>query len=177
MALNKPKLITDLKKWMDDGSKGVYNTPLSGVSPLVLIISNFVSEGQDSFGNKILSFTGVALTAQLLLLLVPGTALLGAIKFSVGISLDLTAAVLEVVGGPLDMVSPTTNLITVPPIATSWQTNFETVFSTNYNTSLLSATALANTIDSMVKSSVSTLTYVQNIPLVFPTVTITSSIS
>ena len=182
MALNKPKLISDLKGWMDTGSANGYPIALSGVPPLVAIIKEYALSGQDMFGNSVLSFTGAALTVQLTTLTMPGFARLGALKFATGFNLDWTGCTLGALLGPLnffpfDFLNGISNIIVTPPSISDLEPVFYSVFTQNYTSSLSAATALAGAIETACTTPVSMLTYKQKIPPFFPISTITSTIS
>jgi len=178
MALSKSKLTADLKGWMDDGANNVYTLP-TGITKLVSIINDYSSDGEDLFGNKVSGYLGAILTVSLLALppIPAGTAVIGAIQFATGISGDWGTCSLGTLSGPPDMLSPILNKISLPPPVPSGQSDFLKVFSTTYDNSLISAKEMADAIHSMATSAVSTLTYVQNIPLVFPTMTVSGNIS
>lgn len=177
MPFNKPKLILDLKGWMDAGAANGFPAPLSGVSPLISIISTYAIGGTDLFGNTVTSFSGSALTAQLMLLAVPGDPLTGAIKFATGFNIDWTSATLSSLSGPPNMLAPVSNIISVPPLASSTQSLFLSAFSGTYPESLLAATALANAIEGTCKQATFTFTYLQNIPPAFPPAAISGNLS
>lgn len=159
MSLNKTKLIVDLQGWMDSGAANSFPIPTLGISSLVSIINSYSMNGEDTFGNKIIGYSGSALTSALSLLVVPGTAAIAALQFSSGISSDWAICTLGTTFGPPSMNAGVSNEISLPPPQPQGEKDFLDVFSTNYSTSLLAATFLADAIHSMATSAKFTLTY------------------